>query len=96
MIPVHDVLPGVLADLLRKAPLTPEKVAFAWRQAAGQNVDRATMVEWRDGVLTVRARDKTWRREIERAVPVLRGRLDQVLGDNVVRRIDVITIDVAR
>lgn len=79
----------VLTELLRKAPLTPEKVAFAWRQAVGPTVDRVTMVELRDDVLVVRARDATWKREVERAIPVVRQRLDTVLGSKIVRRIEV-------
>jgi len=89
MVPVHDVLPAVLAEILRKAPLTPEKVGFAWRQTVGATIDRVTMVDLRDGVLTVRARDAAWKREVERALPVLRPRLEAALGPNVVRRIEV-------
>lgn len=89
VVPVHAVLPSVLAEVLRKAPLTQEKVAFAWRQAVGQTVDRVTMVELRDDVLIVRARDAQWKREIERAMPVLRPRLDTILGPKVVRWIEV-------
>jgi hypothetical protein len=89
MVPVHAVVPAVLAEVLSKAPLTQEKVAFAWRHAVGQNMDRITMVDLRDGVLVVRARDAQWRREVERAIPIVRPRLDAVLGAGVIRRIEV-------
>jgi hypothetical protein len=89
MIPVSDVLPTVLAEVLRKAPLTQEKVAFAWRQAAGAAVDRVTMVELHADVIRVGVRDAYWKREIERALPVLRPRLDAILGQRVIRRIEV-------
>jgi hypothetical protein len=89
MVPVHAVIPGALAQVLRKAPLTQEKVAFAWRQAVGQTLDRVTMVELRDTVLVVRARDNQWKREVERAIPVVRPRLDAVLGPEIVRWIEV-------
>ncbi len=89
MVPVQAVLPAVLAEVLRKAPLTQEKVAFAWRQAVGQTVDRVTMVELRNDVLVVRTRDAQWKREVERAIPVLRPRLQTILGARFVRWIEV-------
>ena len=57
VIPVQQFMPGALAEILRKAPLTPEKVAFAWRSAVGPAVDKATTVDLRNGVLHVQARD---------------------------------------
>ncbi len=89
MIPVHRFMPDVLADLLRKAPLTPEKVAFAWRSAVGPAVDKATAVELRDRVLVVRAKDATWQREVERSAALIRARLDALLGRDAVRYIEV-------
>jgi len=82
------VMPSALAEILRKAPLTPEKVAFAWRTAVGTAVDNATTVELRDGVLHVRARDASWQREVERSAGLIRSRLTAVLG-NVVKTIEV-------
>ena len=89
MIPVQNVLPGALAAILRKAPLTTEKVAFAWRSAVGPAVDNAAAIQLRDGVLHVRARDAAWQREIERSAAVIRSRLDALLGADVVRYIEV-------
>lgn len=89
MIPVQDFMPDALASILRNAPLSPEKVAFAWRSAVGPAVDKATSIALRDGVLHVRARDAAWQREIERSAGVIRRRLDSLLGDGVVRYIDV-------
>jgi hypothetical protein len=37
----------------------------------------------------VRARDAAWQREIERSASLIRSRLDGLLGDRVVRRIEV-------
>ena len=88
MIPVQQVMPGALAEILRKAPLTPEKVAFAWRSAVGPAVDKATTVQLHSGVLRVLARDTTWQREVERSAGLIRTRLNAVLGD-VVRSLDV-------
>jgi hypothetical protein len=89
MIPLQHFLPEALADVLRKAPLTPEKVAFAWRSAVGPAVDRATTIEIRETVLHVRTRDAAWQREIERSAALIRARLDALLGDGVVSYISV-------
>lgn len=89
MIPVHRVMPDALAVVLRKAPLTPDKVAFAWRTAVGRPVDRVTTVELKGRVLHVRAKDPAWRREIERSAGLIRTRLAMLLGDDVVRGLDV-------
>lgn len=91
VIPVGQFLPEALAAVLRKAPLTPEKVAFAWRQAVGPAVDRVSQVSWADGTLTVRVRDVAWLAEIDRARPSIQPRLERLLGAGAVRRIDVTT-----
>lgn len=90
MTHVQDVMPDALATILRKAPLTAEKVAFAWRSAVGAAVDKATSTALRDGVLHVRARDAAWQREIERSAAVIRRRMESVLGPDVVRYIRVV------
>ncbi|MEQ1574809.1 MAG: DciA family protein [Vicinamibacterales bacterium] len=89
MIPVGRVIPDALVGLLRNAPLTPEKVAFAWRQAVGPSVDRVTTVELRESVLRVRAQDPQWQREVKRSAHLIRARLDSLLGDGIVKRIDI-------
>ena len=82
-------MPDALAAVLRRAPLTPEKVAFSWRSAVGPAVDKVTFVELRNGVLHVRAKDATWQREVERSAALIRTRLDSLLGERVVRYIEV-------
>ena len=89
MIPVSRVMPDVLVGLLRRAPLTPEKVAFAWRQAVGPSVDRVTTIELRGDVLRVRAESPQWQREVRRSATLIRARLDALLGEGVVRRLDI-------
>jgi hypothetical protein len=89
VIPVRHVIPEAVAAIIRKAPLTPEKVAFAWRSVVGPAIDQATLVEWHEGVLRVRAKDPAWQREVERSAALIRSRLDLLLGDRVVRYIDV-------
>jgi hypothetical protein len=90
VIPVNRVMPGALAVVLRHAPLTPEKVAFAWRTTVGPAVDRVTSVELRGAVLQVRTRDAAWQREIEHSAGLIRVRLGALLGQDVVRGLDVI------
>ncbi|HZM94523.1 MAG TPA: DciA family protein [Vicinamibacterales bacterium] len=89
MIPLRQVMPDAVAAIVRKAPLTPEKVAFAWRSVVGPAIDHATSVNWSDGVLRVKAKDVAWQREVERSAALIRSRLDHLLGERVVRYIDV-------
>ena len=89
VIPVHQVLPAALTEILRKAPLTPEKIAFAWRSAVGAAMDKVTTTELRGGVLHVQAKDAAWQREVERSAAVIRMRLDTLLGTGVVRYVEV-------
>ena len=90
MIPVREVMPAALEDLLHKAPLTPEKVAFAWRLTVGAAVGRATSIELRDRVLRVRVKAPAWQREVERAAGRIRTRLNALLGEGVVGSLDVV------
>jgi hypothetical protein len=89
MVPVQQVIPDTLAHMLRKAPLSSEKVAFAWRMAVGPAVDQATRIALRENVLHVHARGVEWRREIERNAALVRSRLDALLGSGVVRYIEI-------
>ena len=91
MIPVHRFIPEALAEILRKAPLTDDKVAFAWRSSVGPAIDRGTTVALREGVLQVTAREAAWGREVERSEALIRARLDSLLGRGVIR---VITVNV--
>lgn len=92
MVPVQHLLSGALGAILRKAPLSPEKVAFAWRTAVGPAVDRVTSIELRGSILYVRAADAAWQRELERSAAVVRARLETLLGPDVVRFVEV-TVD---
>ena len=89
MIPVQRLLPGALATVLREAPLSAEKIAFAWRTAVGPSVDRVTTIELRDRVLRVRAKDAAWQREIEHSAGLIRSRLEALLGAGVIKGLDV-------
>jgi hypothetical protein len=89
MIPVHRLMPDALAAVLRNAPLSPEKIAFAWRTAVGVSMDRATSVELDGSTLRVLAKDAQWRREIEHSATLIRARLQALLGPDVIRGLDV-------
>ena len=88
MIPVHAIVPRMLAEIVRKAPLTAEKVAFAWRTAVGPAIAAATEVVLDQDVLRVRARERAWQRELERSAATVRRRLDDLLGAGVVRTLE--------
>ena len=79
-----------IRELLARQPLTPAKVVFAWRVSAGPAFTRAARVTFADGTLTVRTTSAAWRKEIERASPLLKERLAALVGQNIVRWIVVI------
>lgn len=88
MVPAHSAIPRVLAEVLRKAPLCPEKVAFAWRAAVGPAVARVTAVTLdQEGVLHVRAKEPHWNTEVRRSSKLILARLAALLGDAVVREL---------
>jgi hypothetical protein len=93
MIAVQSLLHSGLAEALRKAPLSDEKVALAWRLAVGPAVDHASRVTLKDGVLTVSVSRYEWQREIRRSSALIRSRLDAFLGDGAVRSVKVSTQD---
>lgn len=95
MIPVHTILPRALAEILKKAPLSDDKVLFAWRTAVGPAVAGATEIVLEEATLRVRARDRAWQRELERSAAIIRHRLDDLLGAGVVRYIDVTAASVS-
>jgi len=80
MRPLQQAIPSVLADVLRDAPLSPGKVAFAWRAAAGPAVDRSTAVRLEDTVLVVEPSSAEWARELLRSRDLLLARLQRLLG----------------
>ncbi len=81
-------MPGVVAEVIRKAPLTKEKVTFAWRLAVGPAVAKATSVRLgSDGTLYLRADSPAWLDGVRQSVGLIRSRLAHYLGDNAVKRI---------
>jgi len=88
---LQQLLPGAVAALVRDAPLSPGKVAFAWRAAVGSAIERATTVALVEGgVLEVRVADQHWRREVRRSAPLVLERLAAMLGPDTVTKLKVI------
>jgi Dna[CI] antecedent DciA-like protein len=86
MIPLQNFSSGVLAEIVRRQPASKDRTNFAWQLAVGQALARATTVELSDGVLTVRAVDRRWTQEIERARDTVTTKMQHLLGkDQVVR-----------
>ena len=91
MRPLTHALPGALLQLLRPAPLSDGKVAFAWNVAVGPAVARATIVKLCDGVLIVETSSAQWAREVKRSSSVILSRLQTLLGDDAVKSISIRT-----
>ena len=90
MLLARDIAPRAIGQLLRDQPLTPAKVRFAWHASVGTSMGRATTVNLRDnGTLLVVASGDHWRRETIRSAGMIKRRLTELLGKNVVKRITV-------
>jgi hypothetical protein len=88
LVPLQNCVAAVVAESLKRQPLTPAKVAFCWRLAVGPAMDRATNVSiGHPGELIVEAQDLHWRREVERALPLVINRLEYLLGPEPVQRV---------
>ena len=81
---------NALRTLLRDQPLTPGKISLAWRASVGLAVDGVTSVALDpEGALSVTAADPHWARELHRSRPLIAARLSRLLGDGVVKRIEI-------
>jgi hypothetical protein len=87
--PLQQAMPGALVEVLRDTPLTPGKIAFAWRAAVGPAVDRVTAVRLEGRVLIVEASGKAWARELSRSIPIVITRLQTLLGKETVTSLSV-------
>ena len=88
--PLQAIETSALRAVLDLQPTTPAKIAFAFRMAAGAALGRAGTPVWSsDGTLYVRAQSDAWRTELRHAAPILLARLRDLVGQDVVRRIDI-------
>jgi predicted nucleic acid-binding Zn ribbon protein len=91
VIRAERVIPAVLAEVIRKSPLCPEKVDFAWSSAVGPAMKRMSSVRLDEhGVLHVTASDAHWAREIKRSRGLLLARLERMLGQGTVKRLELV------
>jgi predicted nucleic acid-binding Zn ribbon protein len=90
MIRAPQVWSDALAPAVRQAPLTPEKVEFAWRAAGGAAIARATRVTLADnGVLRVTGDDPQWIDAVRGMRANLLRQLEPWLGAGTVTAIEV-------
>lgn len=88
VIKANQVMPAVVAEVIRKAPLTDDKVAFAWRLAVGPALAKATSVRLGDdGTLYLKGDSPAWLDSVRSSIGMIRSRLAHYLGENVVKRI---------
>ena len=89
VVPIASAVPGAVTALLKLCPLSPGKVAFAWKTAVGAALERVTAVRLERGVLTIEAQTPHWGREVSRATPIILRRLQALLGVEAVSRLEV-------
>ncbi len=78
---LRDLMPGVLHTIVRGAPPSVERTAFAWRMAVGASIDRVSHVSLApSGRLLVRFDDRHWKKEVERSLPLVIERMKSLLG----------------
>lgn len=90
MLRSSDFATSVLAEMLAKQPMTAGKLQFAWRAAVGPALARAATLEWREGRVVVHMSSPEWTREIKRSKPMILERLRMLLGQDAVKRLEVI------
>ena len=90
MIRVQECASKALGEVLRRQPMSTSKVMFAWRASVGETMARATLVKLNsNGILNVRADTEHWRRETVRSSGVIKKRLANLLGKDVVKNLIV-------
>jgi hypothetical protein len=82
MHPIQNLSGGVLCQLVRRQEPSTARTAFAWQLAVGPALARTTTVSLDAGVLTVRAADERWIREIERSRDVVLLKMQSLLGED--------------
>ena len=89
VIPASEILPRVLAEVIKKAPLTPEKVALAWRLAVGAGVAKSTTVALdSQGVLHVKADTPAWIAAVRKSRSLIHHRMNELLGEATVHALE--------
>lgn len=89
MIPLKQTAARALMDIVRQAPLSPGKVDCAWLLAVGPGVQRQTAIRLDGDLLLVDAKGRAWADEIRRSSRVILVRMQALLGDASVSRLEV-------
>jgi hypothetical protein len=85
--PLSARVSSVLAELLRAAPHSANKLRIAWQQVVGDRLARVSRVaELTDTTLWVVVGDERWARELRRSRKLVLSRLGDLLGYGVVSR----------
>jgi hypothetical protein len=89
MVPVQSILSTTLVEIVRRQPASKERNNFAWQLAVGPALARVTTVDLSAGVLSVRAVDRRWVLEIERARGAVLQKMQHLLGPAEVKRLKI-------
>jgi hypothetical protein len=90
MVPLQNFATGVLAEVIRRQPPSQARTAFAWTVAVGPALARSTTATLSGTILTVRARDPRWAKEVERAADTILRRMQHLLGAGNVVRMEIV------
>jgi len=87
--PLAQAIPRAVATLLRDTPMSPGKLAFAWKTVVGPAMDRGTFVRLDGRTLLVDARTAAWAKEVSRSSQIILKRLQTLLGREVINELNV-------
>ena len=87
--PLAQAIPRAVATLLRETPMSPGKLAFAWKTVVGPAMDRGTFVRLDGRTLLVDAKTAAWAKEVSRSSPIILRRLQTLLGSEVINELNV-------
>ena len=91
MVPLQNFATGVLAEIIKRQPPSASRTSFAWTVAVGPALARTTSATLSDSVLTVRARDPRWAKEVQRAADTILRRMQHLLGSGSVIRMEIVS-----
>jgi hypothetical protein len=81
MVAVPQFGATVVAELLRRQPMSAGKVGLAWQMAAGPQLARAAEATFEaPATVRLRPKDARWAAELDRSRPMLLERLNALLG----------------
>ena len=87
---LNQFMSPAIARIVRPAPLSTEKVLFAWRMAVGPAIARVSRVTLSgDRAIVATLDDARWRPELDRSADVILLRLQQLLGEDIVERMEL-------